>query len=108
MNQEDNDYIAPCFEQRPNTGDKLHALQLLRDLVLINERTAQVLGPLPIAGLPAALKRKPNLPHLALQKVDDEGTTPKSPAVNEQVENAVRSILTLIQSFTQLENKLRR
>lgn len=45
-----------------NNGDKLHDLQLLRDLEIINARTVAEMGPLPAGGLPAAPKRKPNLP----------------------------------------------
>ncbi|WP_267224920.1 peptidoglycan-binding domain-containing protein [Dyella silvae] len=39
--------------------DALHDLQLLRDLEIINARTAKELGPLPKGGLPVQVKRKP-------------------------------------------------
>jgi hypothetical protein len=47
---------------RPNTGDRMHDLQLLRDAQMVNERTLRELGPLPPGGLPAQIKRKPVLP----------------------------------------------
>lgn len=62
QNEEDDDDIGPRMMLRANEGDKLHNLQLLRDLSIINARTAGELGPLPVGGLPAAPKRKPNLP----------------------------------------------
>lgn len=58
---EDND-TDPRMKLRPNTGDKLHDLQLLRDQAIINARTACELGPLPPDGLPVLSKRKPDLP----------------------------------------------
>lgn len=48
-------------ELRANRGDRLHDLQMLRDLAIINARTVGELGPLPAGGLPAAPKRKPSL-----------------------------------------------
>lgn len=44
---------------KPRTSDPLHDLQLLRDVKIINERTAKELGPLPLGGLPVQTKRKP-------------------------------------------------
>lgn len=61
--------LAAGFRQDP-----LHALQLLRDLTLINERTLRELGPLPPGGVPMQTKRRPDLPYpaasIAIQ--DDE------------------------------------
>ena len=45
-----------------NRGDKLHDLQLLHDLAIINARAMTELGPLPAGGLPIMRRRKPNLP----------------------------------------------
>ncbi len=47
--------------------DLPHALQLLRDLAVINARTVRELGPLPPGGLPQVHKRKPDLPRPAAQ-----------------------------------------
>jgi hypothetical protein len=47
---------------RDPRDDIAHAQQLLRDLALINARTARELGPLPPGGLPPQIKRKPELP----------------------------------------------
>ncbi|MGC1550453.1 MAG: hypothetical protein WA777_18180 [Rhodanobacter sp.] len=41
------------------TPDRLYDLQLLRDLAIVNERTARELGPMPPGGLPVIPKRKP-------------------------------------------------
>lgn len=46
----------------PSSGDKLHDLQLLHDLAVINARAMTELGPLPVGGLPIVRRRKPNLP----------------------------------------------
>ncbi len=46
--------------------DRAHAQTLLRDLALVNARTARDLGPLPAGGLPVEPKRKPILPKPAL------------------------------------------
>lgn len=56
-------------EGPPNTPpqDLSHALQLLRDLAVINARTVRELGPLPPGGLPPVHKRKPDLPRAAAQ-----------------------------------------
>jgi len=43
-------------------GDPMRDLQLLRDLAIINARTAHELGALPPGGLPVQEKRKPDLP----------------------------------------------
>lgn len=48
-------------ELRANRGDRLHDLQLLHDLAIINARTVGELGPLPAGELSAAPKRKPSL-----------------------------------------------
>jgi uncharacterized protein YecT (DUF1311 family) len=58
------------------TQDRLHDLQLFRDLRIINECTRRELGPLPPGGLPVEVKHKPNiprirLPHGAAGKEDD-------------------------------------
>lgn len=45
-----------------NRGDKLHDLQLLHDLAIINARTVAEMGPLPAGGFPVVPKRRPNLP----------------------------------------------
>lgn len=45
---------------RPNTNDRLYDLQLTNDVERINDRTVRAQGSLPLGGLPAALKRKPN------------------------------------------------
>jgi hypothetical protein len=52
---------------RPNTGDRMHDLQLLRDAQTLNEHTLRELGPLPPGGLPIQSKRKPVLPRPARQ-----------------------------------------
>ena len=57
-----DDAIVARMKLCANKGDKLHDLQLLRDLEIIYVRTVAELGPLPVGGLPAATKRKPNLP----------------------------------------------
>ena len=57
-NQKARNGLVDGFRQDP-----LHALQLLRDLTLINERTLRELGPLPPGGVPVQAKRKPNRPH---------------------------------------------
>ena len=44
-----------------NRGDKLHDLQLLHDLAIINAHTVGELGPLPAGGLPVVPKRRPSL-----------------------------------------------
>lgn len=59
---ENDDGIDPRMKLRANAGDKLHDLQLRRDLDIVNGRTANELGPLPPGGLPVAPRRKPNLP----------------------------------------------
>ncbi|WP_454832832.1 hypothetical protein [Pseudoxanthomonas wuyuanensis] len=59
---ENDDGIDPRKRLRANAGDKLHDLQLRRDLDIINGRTTSELGPLPPGGLPVAPRRKPNLP----------------------------------------------
>jgi len=43
-------------------GDRQHDQQLLRDLEIVNARTWDELGPLPLGGLPIAPRRKPVLP----------------------------------------------
>lgn len=43
-------------------GDRLHDQQLLRELDMINARTREELGLLPLNGLPVIAKRKPVLP----------------------------------------------
>ncbi|WP_299342411.1 hypothetical protein [uncultured Pseudoxanthomonas sp.] len=45
-----------------NRGDKLHDLQLLHDLAIIDARTVAEMGPLPAGGFPVVPKRRPNLP----------------------------------------------
>ena len=45
-----------------HNGDLMRDLQLLRDLAIINARTAHELGALPPGGLPVQEKRKPDLP----------------------------------------------
>ena len=45
-----------------NRGDKLHDLQLLHDLAIINASAMTELGPLPAGGFPVVPKRRPNLP----------------------------------------------
>lgn len=62
---------------RPNHGDRLHDLQLLRDLAVVNARTHAELGPLPPGGLPAEPKRKakpwrPMAPALPDIETEDE------------------------------------
>lgn len=54
--------------------DALHALQLLRDLAIVNERTVRELGPLPPGGVPVQAKRKPHRvnPPASLAVQDDE------------------------------------
>jgi len=68
-NQKARNGLVAGFRQDP-----LHALQLLRDLTLINERTLRELGPLPPGGVPMQTKRRPDLPYpaasIAIQ--DDE------------------------------------
>ena len=56
------DQGRPGSTSRPRHDDRLHDLQLRRDLEIINERTARELGPLPMGGLPVQSKRKPELP----------------------------------------------
>lgn len=43
-------------------GERQHDQQLLRDLEIVNARTWDELGPLPLGGLPIAPRRKPALP----------------------------------------------
>jgi len=64
-----------------HNNDPLHALQLFRDLAVINERTVHELGPLPSGGLPVLHKRKPNLARI-----------PKSLAVKEDEMNPLQRI----------------
>jgi uncharacterized protein YecT (DUF1311 family) len=45
--------------------DRLHDLQLFRDLQAVNERTCRELGPPPTVGWPIEPKRKPNTPRTA-------------------------------------------
>lgn len=59
---EDDDVSVECVKLCANGGDKLHDLQLLRDLSIINARTLGELGPLPAGGFPVVPKRRPNLP----------------------------------------------
>nr|WP_045737937.1 hypothetical protein [Xanthomonas sp. MUS 060] len=55
--------------------DRLHDLQLLRDMAIINARVRAELGPLPPGGLPVEPKRKPaRPPHLP-----DAASAPHSP-----------------------------
>lgn len=61
MSQDDKYDADRHTKLDPNRRDKLHDLQLLHDLAIINARTVSELGPLPASGLPAAPKRKPNL-----------------------------------------------
>lgn len=49
--------VEPCA----NRGDKLHDLQLLHDLAIINARVVAEMGQLPIGGLSFAPKRKPSI-----------------------------------------------
>ncbi len=62
QNEEDDDDIDPYMRLRANEGDKLHDLQLLRDLSIINAHTVSELGSLPAGGLLIVPKRKPYLP----------------------------------------------
>ena len=57
--------MMDASEQPRPRRDLAHDLQLLRELAIINARTVQALGPLPPAGLPVAVKRKPDLPRFA-------------------------------------------
>lgn len=57
-----DDDMDPRMKLRTNKGDKLHDLQLLRDLEIINARTVVEMGPLPAGGFPVVPKRKPKLP----------------------------------------------
>jgi hypothetical protein len=45
-----------------STKDRHYDLQLLRELEIINARTRNELGPLPLGGVPVETRRKPNLP----------------------------------------------
>lgn len=75
---------------RPVVRDPLHELQLLRDLEIINQRTAMELGPLPLDGIPAQKKSKPHLQlpapvcDLALSH-DDIGASVETPPEGEKV-----------------------
>ncbi|TDK22945.1 hypothetical protein E2F46_12400 [Luteimonas aestuarii] len=72
MNEDHNDNS----NWRRQAQDRLHDLQLLRDMRAINERTQRELGPLPLDGLPGEPRRKPNIqqdrpPHEP-ESVEDE------------------------------------
>ena len=62
-------------------NDPLHALQLLRDMAIVNERSVHELGPLPSGGLPVQPRRKPDLPR-----------PPESLAVQEDEMNPLQRI----------------
>ena len=51
------------------TRDQLHDQQLLRDMAIINARTREELGMLPLNGVPVIAKRKPVLPRRAAAAV---------------------------------------
>jgi hypothetical protein len=53
--------VVSSVELCANGGDKLHDLQLPRDLSTINAHTVGELGPLPAGGLPVVPKRRPSL-----------------------------------------------
>lgn len=63
--------------------DALHALQLLRDLAIVNERTVRELAPLPPGGVPVQAKRKPHRVH-----------PPASLAVQDDEMNPLQRIMT--------------
>nr|WP_298129360.1 hypothetical protein [uncultured Pseudoxanthomonas sp.] len=77
MDDKDPD-LGPRFRH-----DALHALQLLRDLAIVNERTLRELGPLPPVGVPVPAKRRPNRAH-----------PPASPAVQDDEMNPLQRIMT--------------
>lgn len=79
--EQDDRGADPRMELRSNRGDKLHDLQLLRDLAIVNACTVRELGPFPANGLPMQPKRKPDLPHL-----------PESLAVQEDEMNPLQRI----------------
>lgn len=62
MSQDDKYDADRHMKLDPNSGDKLHALQLMHDLAIINTRTVGELGPLLAGGFPVVPKRRPNLP----------------------------------------------
>jgi hypothetical protein len=68
-------------------GDRLHDQQLLRELDMINARTREELGLLPLNGLPVIAKRKPVLPkrELAVVAAASPGTAsfPVSRAIDD-------------------------
>lgn len=57
---------------KPSSPDKLHDLQLLRDLAIINERTAREPCSLPKAGLPVQEKCKPKVSPLCLRRLPQQ------------------------------------
>ncbi len=61
--------------------DRLHGQALLRDLAIINARSARELGPLPAGGLPVEVKRKPILPKPAAPP-----TSTNAPPPNEEID----------------------
>lgn len=63
--------------------DALHALQLLRDLAIVNEHTVRELGPLPPGDVPVQAKRKPHRVH-----------PPASLAVQDDEMNPLQRIMT--------------
>lgn len=61
--QPEADWTHSPYQPRAlRVPDRLHDLQLLRDLEIINTRTIRALGPLPPGGLLVLPKRKPDLP----------------------------------------------
>jgi hypothetical protein len=58
-----------------HNGDPMRDLQLLRDLAIVNARTAHELGALPPGGLPVQEKRKPDLPKRATMAHPAASTT---------------------------------
>ncbi len=77
--EDNDDDIDPRMKLRANVGDKLHDLQLRRDLAIINARIVSELGPLPAGGLPVIPRRKPDLSAYATKAV--------LPMANEHQEN---------------------
>ncbi len=62
MSQDDKYDDDRYMKRYPNIGDKLHDLQLLRDLAIINIRTVAEMGSLPAGGVPVVEGRKLKLP----------------------------------------------
>ena len=67
--------------------DKRHDLQLLRDLGIVNARTEEEFGALPLRGMPVPPKRKPVLPKRTAAVVAEESSGTASFPVSRAVDD---------------------